>query len=282
MRYFLLLNLFFCTLSHAAEDVIDVMSFNIRYINPGDGDNQWKYRKEVVLKQVRDIGPDLIGFQEMLVTQRDYLKTGLVDYDVVGVGRDDGKIKGEMAAVFFRTDRFLLVDAGHFWLSESPEVVGSRGWDARIPRIATWVKLQDRKKPEAQPIFFLNVHFDHRGREARNESASLIVRRLHALGDGCRRVVTGDFNAPEGSKPYRTLFDPGTSGLIDTYRRVVPAMTPNEGTFNGFRGKSDGGRIDWIACSEEFGVADARILNKMIDGRWPSDHFAISARLVGL
>ena len=111
-----------------------------------------------------------------------------------------------MMAIFYRKARFEKLDGGHFWLSETPDRAGSKSWDSSLPRMVTWVKLRDRTNPEARPIAFFNTHFDHRGPKARVESARLLRKKIEELGEGCRVVLTGDFNSGDGSEPYRTLF----------------------------------------------------------------------------
>jgi endonuclease/exonuclease/phosphatase family metal-dependent hydrolase len=266
----------------AAARAVRAMSFNIRYGTARDGDNAWPNRREAVFGVIRGFAPDLLGTQETLAFQRDELLAALPEHAAVAAGRDDGAEAGEMAALFYRRDRFDLLDSGHLWLSETPAVVGSRGWDAALPRIATWAKLRDRAAPDAPPILFCNTHFDHVGRQARLESARLIRRSLTDLGSGCRLVVTGDFNAAEGSPPYAALFteDADAVHLIDTQRAAIPEPTGSEGTFNSFDpGGTGGGRIDWIGCSTDWRVVAAGIDRTVIAGRTPSDHWPVTAIL---
>ncbi|HEX8915945.1 MAG TPA: endonuclease/exonuclease/phosphatase family protein, partial [Humisphaera sp.] len=138
-----------------------VMSYNIRYANRGDGDNGWDRRREMLIANIKACDPDLLGLQEVLAAQGDYVKEQLPGYEYVGGGRDDGKRAGEASPVLFRKSRFELVASGQFWLSPTPEQVGSKGWDAALPRIATWAKLTDRATGRA--VFFINTHWDHVG-----------------------------------------------------------------------------------------------------------------------
>jgi endonuclease/exonuclease/phosphatase family metal-dependent hydrolase len=142
---------------------VRVMSFNVRYGTARDGDNHWDKRKDFLAGRVTAFDPDLLGTQETLAFQRDFLAARLKGHTSYGVGRDDGKEDGEQAALFYRTARFEKVGGGHFWLSETPNKVGSKGWDAALPRLATWVKLKDRTAADAPPVLFLNTHFDHKG-----------------------------------------------------------------------------------------------------------------------
>jgi endonuclease/exonuclease/phosphatase family metal-dependent hydrolase len=262
---------------------VRVMSFNIRYGTAKDGENAWDKRKEFLAQTVAAFDPDLLGTQETLAFQRDFLAAKLPGYAALAAGRDDGKDAGEMAAVFYRKDRFEKLDGGHFWLSETPERPGSKGWDAQLPRVATWVKLKDRRAPDGEPVLFLNAHLDHRGEKARAESARLIRTKLAELGKGCRLVVTGDFNAGEGSPPYAALFGKlgdQPSPVADTFRAAHPARGKQEGTFTGFKvDATGGGRIDWIGCSRDWDVRLAGIDRTSRGGRTPSDHFPVTAVL---
>lgn len=262
---------------------LKVMSYNIRYGTANDGENHWNKRKSFLLDTIRTINPDLLGTQETLAFQRDYLEKELAGYASFGVGRDDGKLKGEMAALFYRNDRFEKLDGGHFWLSTTPEKVGSKGWDAALPRIATWVRLKDKLATNAKPLLFMNTHFDHQGKQARRQAAGLIRQKLEELGKDCDVVITGDFNAGEASDPYTSLFanqDGKKSIVFDTYRTLHPVRAKDEGTFNGFKTDSrQGDRIDWIGCSRAFYVRDAVIDHTVKDGKVPSDHFAVHTTL---
>lgn len=260
-----------------------VMSFNIRYGTAKDGDNHWDRRKEFVVETIHAFDPDLLGTQENEAFQRDFLAGQLDGYGVFAAGRDDGKDKGESAAIYYKTSRFEKLDGGHFWLSPTPDQVGIKGWDAALPRIATWLKLKDKADPEGKPIYYLNTHFDHRGRQAREESAKLIRSKLLAVAAECRLVVTGDFNAGEGSKPYTQLFAPQDSQdslVLDTFRQHVPTRGDSEGTYSGFKAESTRGeRIDWVACSRDWEVRTAGIDRTSRDGRTPSDHYPVTAVL---
>ncbi|MFO0410867.1 MAG: endonuclease/exonuclease/phosphatase family protein [Planctomycetota bacterium] len=264
-----------------SNELIRVMSFNIRYGTANDGINRWDLRKEFLVETIRNFDPDMLGTQETLASQRDYLAQALDGYGVVAAGRDDGKDGGEMAALFYRKDRFEPIEQGHIWLSETPETVGSKGWDAALPRIATWVKLKDLQSADSKPILYLNAHLDHKGQRARLESCRLIRSKLSELGADARWIVTGDFNASPSEPPYSALFDDAADRkLLDTHRVVHRNPEANEGTFSSFDvSKTNGPRIDWIGCSEDFQVRLARIDRTSRDGRTPSDHFPVIAVL---
>lgn len=266
-----------------ATNEVRVMSFNIRYGTAKDGENNWDRRKEFLVGTITAFDPDLLGTQETLGFQRDHLAETLVGYEVLGVGRNDGKEDGEMMALYFRTERFRKLDAGHFWLSETPQITGSKSWDSSLPRMVTWVKLSDLRNVSAPPLAFFNTHFDHQGPTARLESARLLRRQIETIGSGCSIVVTGDFNTAEASDPYQALFqldDKQASPVVDTFRVAHPARDPMEGTFSGFRSDAtDGSRIDWIGASRDWEIAEAAIDRTAREGRTPSDHFPVTARL---
>jgi len=262
---------------------IQVVSFNIRYGTASDGENHWDKRREFLIETVKALNPDLLGTQETLGFQRDYLTSELHDYDCLGIGRDDGKEAGEMMALYYRRIRFERLDSGHFWLSETPDAVGSKSWDSSLPRMATWVKLRDRSQPAAPSILFLNTHYDHRGPTARLESSKLIRRKLAELGKDSLLILTGDFNTDQQTPPYEALFAPldgRDSPVVDTYRTAHPQRLPNEGTFSGFNAnQTSGARIDWIGASRSWKIQSAEIDRTARDGRTPSDHFPVTAVL---
>jgi endonuclease/exonuclease/phosphatase family metal-dependent hydrolase len=261
---------------------VRVMSFNIRYGTARDGENHWNRRRSFVVDTIKSFNPDLLGTQETLDFQRDFLAGELPAYDHLGVGRDDGAERGEMMALYYDRERFEKLDGGHFWLSDTPDKPGSKSWDSSLPRMVTWVKLRDRRDEAPRPITFFNTHFDHAGPTARLESAKLLRERVAAAAKDSACIVTGDFNAGEASAPYRALFEPidgSDSPIADTFRKLhKPA--DNEGTFSGFSAKSTGGeRIDWIGATSDWEILSAGIDRTAIDGRTPSDHFPVNADL---
>lgn len=284
MRWFvfLMVALGSFAIAAAAESDVRVLSYNVRYGTAKDGANHWDKRREWLADTIRGLKPDLLGTQETLGFQRDYLAEQLPEFAHFGVGRDDGKEQGEMMALFYRRDRYEKLDGGHFWLSETPDKIGSKSWDSSLPRMVTWVKLRDRRARDLPPILFLNTHFDHLGETARVESSKLIRRKLAELAKDAAVIVTGDFNAGEDSGPYRALFAADEDGpkLRDVYRVAHPEHAQDEGTFSGFKAATvTGARIDWIAITPHWKVLSAAIDRTEKDGRTPSDHFAVSAEL---
>lgn len=180
-------------------------SFNIRLINEGDAKAGygWDVRKPNAVQYILDNDLDVIGMQEVLYDQKTYLEENLKGYECIGVGRTDGKTKGEYACIFYKKDKFEVLDQGNFWLSETPDVPGSRGWDAALERIVTWGKFRDKKSGK---IFMaVNTHFDHIGTEARKQSALLIIEKIREIVGKRPAIVTGDFNVTDQDEAYKTM-----------------------------------------------------------------------------
>lgn len=270
----ILLAIFAFQATIAANEPLKVMSFNIRYGKANDGNNSWKFRYELVLKTITDYEPDLLGTQETLLFQAKYLQDNLQDYASFGRSREKDPNSGEQCTIFYKKERFELLDKGQFWLSEKPEEVGSKSWDSSLPRVATWVKLKDKKNDKT--FYFLNTHFDHRGKVARHEAAKLIAARVAKFE--APTVITGDFNCGENSKPYQAMVTE-QGKVTDTYRAKFASPEKGEGTFNGFRGTDTGARIDWVLHTSGFQTRTAAINKFNDDGRYPSDHFPVTATL---
>jgi endonuclease/exonuclease/phosphatase family metal-dependent hydrolase len=215
--------------------------------------------------------------------QLDDLQSLLPEYSWCGVGREDGRSRGEFSAIFYRKDRFDLLRSSTFWLSETPDVAGSKGWDAALPRIVTWAKFKD--KQSSGEFFHFNTHFDHRGEQARQESARLLLSRIETITAGSRAVVTGDFNANESSEPYRIMAGGGSQG-VRPKRHFKDARYSSEqahhgpsSSFNGFKALVPGQKIDHIFVGEGTKVLQHGILSDSWDGRWPSDHLPVLAEI---
>jgi len=265
-------------------DELRVMSFNLRYGTAPDGPNRWEHRRESVVRTIAAFEPDVLCTQECLAFQADYLSKELGLYDYVGAGRDDGKLKGEMVAIFIRRERLEILERGHFWLSDVPDKAGSIGWDAASPRMVTWVKVRTKNDPPEQ-FYVFNTHFDHGGARARIESAWVLRKRLQMIAGSAPLILAGDFNAPadaSSDSPYRLLRADGGDAAIplrDTFRQVHKTVRASEGTFHGFTGRLTGQRIDWILATPHFDCLHAAIDHSRSAGRYPSDHFPVTAGL---
>ncbi|MBT7405241.1 MAG: endonuclease/exonuclease/phosphatase family protein [Opitutae bacterium] len=251
------------------------MSFNIRLGVAKDGENRWDLRKELVVKTIREYNPDLLGLQEVFPMQEEYLRESFPEYVYYGRSRLVDPNDGEACSIMFRKERFNPSEQSTFWLSETPDEPGSKSWDSSLPRIANMISLKD-KQVRGKKLVLINTHFDHRGKVAREEAAKIIKNRVSALEKGARVVITGDFNSGEGSRPYQSLMG---ENIIDTFRMVHPNRTEEESTFTAWKGRLIGNRIDWVLCSANFQILSATINRSHDKGRYPSDHYPVTATL---
>ncbi len=263
---------------------IRVMTYNLRYDNPDDGQDNWKFRKEFILSTFRFYKVDLIGIQEGLSHQVKYLSDSLPDFDWCGVGRDDGKTAGEYSAIFFNKHRFELIDHGNFWLSPTPDVP-SKGWDAACIRIATWAKLHDRKSNTT--FLYVNTHFDHIGGVARENSAKLIRSKITSLtSDRMPVMLSGDFNSCDTDSSYITLVRTDLNDsryLIDSKSLSATGHHGPLATFCGFDviKNYNKERIDFIFVSPGIAVKSHGTLTDFKDNlHFPSDHLPVLAEVV--
>lgn len=211
------------------KEVLKIATFNLRMDTPSDGENAWFHRKDMVNDLIRFYGFDLFGTQEGFTHQlNDILR--LSDYRFIGVGRDDGKDAGEHCAIFYRSDRFKVLDQGDFWLSEHPEKPG-RGWDGTCcNRICTWGKFEDLKNHKQ--FYFFNVHYEYEGDVARRESSNLMISRIKSIAGNQPVFLTGDFNAFPTEEPIRILNDSGF--LNDSYKITKEAPFGPVCTYHGY------------------------------------------------
>ena len=251
---------------------LTVMSFNIRYGTANDGDNHWLKRREQLFALLRDQQADVVGVQEALHSQLVEILQAVPGYDYVGVGRSDGRTAGEYAAILYRTARLRARRSDTFWFSDTPGVVKSTSWGNQIERVCTWAYFEDREGPA---FYVYNVHLDHISQPSREKSVALLLERIGSRDPKAPAVVTGDFNAGESNAAaaaMRTVF-------ADTFRLLHPD-TAEAGTFNGFKpGQVGGDKIDFVFVEPGTEVLAAEIVRAARDGRYPSDHFPVTARI---
>jgi endonuclease/exonuclease/phosphatase family metal-dependent hydrolase len=261
-----------------------VMSFNIRLPNIGDGINYWDNRRPLVASTILKHEADIIGVQEAFRRQLDEMVTDMPAYDWFGLCRTDGSTQpdpdSEFSAILYQRDRFDRLDGNTFWLSTTPDVAGSKGWDAAYPRIVTWAKFKDKKTGK---IFFcFNTHFDHVGEDARLESSRLLRTKMKAIAGVTPVVLIGDFNSNDESTPYLMLTnDQSPYRMKDA---MLVSKTPHTGPTGTFSrtftlsGLGDD-RIDYIFVRNNITVLKHAILSDSQDGRLPSDHLPVLAEL---
>jgi endonuclease/exonuclease/phosphatase family metal-dependent hydrolase len=255
---------------------LNVMTFNLRYAH-AEPPNLWADRRPVVCELIRQHEPDLLATQEGEYHQLVDMQRDLPHYRWIGLGRRGGS-RGEFMAIFYRRDRFAPLAFDHFWLSDSPEVIGSTTWGNRDPRMVTWVRFRDQAS--CGELCMLNTHLDHEVQRSRERSAALILRRIADFDDAVPLIVAGDFNAPAGDNPvYDTLVTRGP--LRDTWLEVGQPEPPL-GTYHGFDGlDTDGtrGRIDWILTRGDIKASHACVITCSRNGQYPSDHFPVQVTL---
>lgn len=247
-----------------------IVSFNVK--NAGDGVNSWENRTILVADTLKALMPDCFGLQEAHLSWITTLLYQMPHYGYTGVSRRDKEnfVTDEHCPVFYRKDKFRLLDSDTFWLSETPGTP-SKSWDSSMNRICTWAKLED--KSTGFVFVLMNTHFDHIGAQARLNSALLINEK--ALGFDCPVAVTGDFNCRESQAPYLTL----TAGPLRDVKYAAPD-TMAGGTFNGFSGDGlhyPGSPIDYVFVNAGFDALRCRIVYGLSQGRFASDHFAVAA-----
>lgn len=256
---------------------VEVGTFNIRYSNDGDGPNAWSKRSDLVVSILKD--GDFWGLQEALPSQVEQIARALPEWKMIVRTREKDPALGEACPILYRADRWKPDPAacGTFWLSESPETAGSKSWDSSLPRICTYARFTSI--PEGRALTVFNLHLDHQGTRARLESAKLVASRIAARSHPDEPfILVGDFNCGPSSEPVRHLLSDPKLGLQDAWR-ATHRNAAEQPTFNGWRERCEGERIDWILASPALVVERAEIDASKRDGRWPSDHAFIRARI---
>ena len=259
--------------SPVKKSSVNIISYNIRLNTSGDGVNAWPNRTDKVTGLLRFHQAHIFGVQEALPEQVADLQKAFPEYGHIGVGRDDGISEGEHMSIFFLKSRFEMLDGGTFWLNEATDKPGF-GWDAVCNRTCTWVKLKDRNTGKKFLVF--NTHFDHRGREAREQSSKLIIQFQKNINkERLPFILTGDFNATPDSEPIRYLL----AEFKDA--RTVSATAPYgpEGTSGGFEVKEKSRIIDFIFINDKVKVLRHGHLSDSYGLYYPSDHLPVLAEI---
>ncbi len=269
---FVCIAVFFCIhISHAQK--LTIGTYNIRYDNPKDTGNLWVNRAPVVAALIRFHNFDILGTQEGYKNQLDDIINALPQYSRYGVGRNDGKDKGEHSAIFYKKDEFYLLNKGDFWLSETPDKPGL-GWDATCcNRICSWIYLQHKKSKKK--FYFFNAHYDHQGVLARKESSKLILQKIKEIAGKEPVIFTGDLNGSHSSEPYQIII---TSNILkDTYKEVKYPYANNasHNAFGAHKNRTD--IIDHIFITNHFTASRWGVLTDTYHGKFPSDHFPVLA-----
>ncbi len=247
-----------------------VGSYNLRYANTNDIGNLWQGRVPVIASLISFHGFDIIGTQECMRSQLDDISKMLPEFDHYGIGRYDGIAAGEHSAIFFKKNKFGLLDKGDFWLSKTPEKP-SKGWDAAINRICSWVKLIE--KSSGKIFYVFNAHYDHKGVLAREESSKLVLKKIQDIAGAILAIFMGDLNGDHSTSWYQLIARSGK--LLDAYH-ISSIQYANNGSFNGFGNNIEQSNIiDHVFLSSSFNVIRYGILTDTYMGRYPSDHFPV-------
>ena len=255
---------------------LTICSFNVRYNSADDGINIWENRKDWLTHSIRFYQTDLIGTQEVTHTQLMDMQELLPNYVYVGIGRE-GDTQGEYSAIFYKKDRFEVIESNTFWLSETPKVIASKGWDAALPRIVTWALFKD--KQSGMTFYHFNTHFDHRGKQARIESAALLTEKIKEIAGGSAVLLTGDFNSSPDSEAIDTLLK---NGLKDPYLSLDSDLVYGpEYSANGWDAadRTSENRIDYVFYKGAVQPLRLQILDGQRGQRFISDHFPIIAKV---
>ncbi|HLN53861.1 MAG TPA: endonuclease/exonuclease/phosphatase family protein [Lentimicrobium sp.] len=258
------------------DNTFRIMTWNIRFDNPDDGINRWDNRKAGLVKEILVQKIDILGTQEAMNNQIRDLNKMLKGYKSLGVGRDNGEDEGEYNSVYYKKANLKVVRWGVFWLSATPDVPGSRGWDAACNRLATWIEFKHKKSGEHFMVF--NTHFDHIGDTARNESAQLINRKIHELSNRLPVILMGDFNVDAKSRPYRILtFPENEYVLVDTRSKAKEKSGPELSWVSFDPDYKETELIDFIFATHQFEVLKHTITDFRSRGKFLSDHLPVTA-----
>jgi endonuclease/exonuclease/phosphatase family metal-dependent hydrolase len=268
----------FCTSQHKQHE-FTVMTLNIRFDNPNDAPNDWPNRIAVVEQYMNDVMPDLVGVQESLHHQNEHLLRIMPGYTYVGTGRDDGKQGGEYSPIFIRTDSFELLDHSQFWLSETPDVPGSIGWEAVLPRVVAWAKL--RHHASGKELFVFNTHYSHVSDLARRRSMEFMAQQIRKIADDMPVIVTGDFNITKGSELYNDMVVhfKENNNLQNAELIAQQPVINAASTFNAFRHDTQPRVIDYIFVNNHFQVKSYQVDEVVENDIFISDHWPVWAKV---
>lgn len=269
--------------------IFKVMTFNIRYGTAKDSLNSWENRKSILIDCLRNYKPDILGTQESLDFQIDFIKAAFPQWKVFGVGRyhdvpqpdrPHESMAGESCKILYDPNKFEVIKEGTYWHSDTPEVSASKTWGNDLPRITTWGILRDKNSD--QQFVLMNTHF-HWDEPYVSNTTNLIIRKWREIADGRPTILMGDFNLEPTSTTHelfcgRTGGDTMRGNFIDCWQ-VLGKSEDNAGTSHRFNGSKSRGRIDWILVTPQFDVKSIAIIYDNANGRYPSDHYPVFAEL---
>lgn len=248
---------------------LNIATYNIRYDSPNDKGNMWQDRSPHLINLIKFHQMDIIGTQEGLHHQLEEMKEGL-EFPYIGVGRDQGDEAGEFSAIFYDPSKLEVLEENTFWLSETPDTP-SKGWDAQLNRVCTYGKFKHKQKG----VFYVfNIHYDHQGQKAREESSKLVIKKINEINtDNLPIILMGDFNVTKDNPAYKSILASTLHDSMD--ESVTPSIGP-KGTFNAFQWDLlPENIIDHIFVSDHFKIHRHGILTDNYGKKYPSDHFPV-------
>ena len=259
---------------------IKAMTFNIRYGTANDGENSWEFRKNLVFDVICDNKCDFIGLQEAMIFQIDEIIQNCPSYNYIGVTRNIDPTEGEASPILYNASKWKLLEGKTHWLSETPDIPGSKSWNSSFPRIFTWGRFQNIE--EKTEILIFNTHYDHRSAEARFNSSRVIIDYIFTMTNGISAILLGDFNAPEDQDPIIYLTANQVLPLKDVYRTLHETYEEKDMTFYGWdeHKPGTGKRLDYIFSMDEIQPVSCEVIQYNIEGRYPSDHMPVIAEFI--
>jgi len=265
--------------SKSKTGVVDVMSFNIRNGKANDGVNNWRQRRDILVGVIAEYGGDIVGLQEAFHFQADYIAAKLPQYGIYYTGRDNGAKAGESCAILYRKDQYTLAESGTFWFSDTP-AKPSTHWGNKYLRICSWVRLVN--KADSKGVYVYNLHLDHISQHSRKKSTRLLARRISQRTEKDPVIVMGDFNMTLDNPGMKYLLNGGDDNpcprMVSAWEIAHP-KGPALRTGHGFKGGKTGSAIDHILIEDGSTVLKADVDQRKIKGRWPSDHYPVTARI---
>ncbi len=270
--------------SSEKDDCIKIMTFNIRtgdaWWLDGWSQNNWDKRKHITIDTIAENAADVFGTQEGVTSQLEEIKNALPQYSMYAIGRDNGMSKGETCAIFFRNDRFNLIDSGTFWFSGHPDKPGSKNWGNLFPRICSWVQLLDTTNHTS--FYVYNVHLDNLSQHSREKSVRLLAQKIACRNTPDPFILIGDFNMEINNPAMQYLENTGNhdkyAAMVNVWQSIYPGK-PESGTYHKFSGSTSCPKIDFISISKTAQAIDAKIDTYQENGHYPSDHFPIIATI---
>lgn len=251
---------------------LKIITSNIRFSNPGDGVHDWPHRLPHLMNLYGNFGPDILATQEGRVGQIKELDSKLPGLHLVDSHRS--YIDERMYPCLFMNPQTISVErSGDVWLSETPEVAGSKSFDSAFPRLCTWAEVTI--KATGLKLMIVNTHLDHVLGSARLSQIHVLINEIKKINDR-DLIIMGDFN----ESPLTSL----KKDLMDAFELKDPWIEknyPEETSHHAFLGdKATGDRIDWILMPKSFECTSLLLDKRSFENVYPSDHYPLLATVI--